>query len=168
MGPVVDETLQSWLLRPFQTSHTFANLRRAPRAVFHVTDDVLTVVRAVLGLPLELEYRQLYEQVWLIESSCHWYQLEITQWDLTNVRSEATARVVAHDLLRPFWGWNRAKHAILEATILVTRMHLLEIAEIEREFARLQPAIEKTAGSQEREAWRLLREYLHQSRGRCT
>ncbi len=157
MGPVVDEHLQSWQLRPFQTSQTFANLRRRPDCVFHVVDDVLAVVQAVLHLPLELPFRSLAEGAWLIESSCHWYHLRVTQWNTTDLRSEAMATVTQSGFLRPFWGWNRAKHAILEATILVTRLHLLDPKEVAEEFKRLENAVNKTAGSREQEAWKLLR-----------
>src|SRR6478752_2855462 len=40
MGPIVDEDWRRLLFRPFQSSQTFANLRRTGRGVFHVTDDV--------------------------------------------------------------------------------------------------------------------------------
>ncbi|MEZ6077979.1 MAG: DUF447 family protein [Pirellulaceae bacterium] len=59
MGPVVDEDLQTWTLRPFASSTTFRYLRANPQCVFHVVDDVLPVVQATLGLPTSLSFELL-------------------------------------------------------------------------------------------------------------
>ena len=56
----------------------------------------------------------------------------------------------------PFFGFNRAKHAVIEAAILATRTHLLSAVSIERELSRLCPLVEKTAGRPEREAFEML------------
>jgi hypothetical protein len=159
MGPVVDPDLQSWLLRPFQSSTTFQYLRQRPNCIFHVVDDVLPIVQNVLGLPDELQYRP-HPGGWLIASACSWHHLQVTEWDVSSPRSEARATVQASGSLRPFWGWNRAKHAVLEAAILITRLHLLEQDEVRRQFEWLAVAVTKTAGPRELQAWDLLRERL--------
>ena len=48
MGPVVDEALTRFRLRPFQTSTTFKNLKRTGEAVFHVVDDVELLAKAAV------------------------------------------------------------------------------------------------------------------------
>jgi hypothetical protein len=53
----------------------------------------------------------------------------------------------------PFTGFNRAKGAVLELAILVSRLSMLPREKIEAEIAYLSIAIEKTAGPDEREAW---------------
>ena len=60
----------------------------------------------------------------------------------------------------PFEGFNRAKAAVLEAAILVSRLHLLPRAKIEAEIAHLAIAVEKTAGAEETEAWAWLMEAI--------
>ena len=40
MGPRVDASLTTFVLRPYQTSTTYKNIKRTGAAVFHVTDDV--------------------------------------------------------------------------------------------------------------------------------
>ena len=45
---------------------------------------------------------------------------------------------------------------MVEAAILVSRLHMLPIEKIDAERAYLQIAIDKTAGPQEREAWQWL------------
>lgn len=166
MGPVVTPDLERWTLRPFQSSTTFDLLRAHPQCVFHVVDDVVPVVQAALGQPTDLTFEELSPKspqdpaVWLIRSACHWFHLQVTDWDVSQPRSEATAKVLTQGVNRPFWGWNRAKHAVLEATILATRLHLADPHAIKEDFARLELAIEKTAGPREWLAWELLKAYL--------
>ncbi|MEM7477109.1 MAG: DUF447 domain-containing protein [Planctomycetota bacterium] len=159
MGPVVDEALRTWLLRPFQSSQTFQNLRRNSRCAFHVTDDVRLIVDLVLGGNPDLEF-EWCEDVWILKTACQWYHLKIQKWDTSSPRSEARASLISRGDMRPFWGWNRAKHAVLEATILVTRLHLLDQEFVEQEFERLESPIEKTAGESELDAWSMLRNHL--------
>ena len=61
---------------------------------------------------------------------------------------------------RDFIGFNRASHAVLEATIYATRVHLLPRAFIESELARLQTIVDKTAGEREHEAMALVADYI--------
>ncbi len=163
MGPMVDEQLVDWTLRPFASSTTYQLLREHPQAVFHVVDDVLPIVQAALGMPIDLQFEQHASGNWIIANSCHWYQLEVTQWDLTSARTVALARVTDQGVRRPFWGWNRAKHAVLEATILATRLHLVDRHAIADDLLRLQQAVEKTAGARERSAWCLVKEFIDHS-----
>ena len=61
---------------------------------------------------------------------------------------------------RPFWGWNRAKHSILELAIIASRAQMLERAVIDDELNRHGIIIEKTAGPREMAAWELLKKHL--------
>jgi hypothetical protein len=173
MGPVVNEALTQWTLRPFQSSTTFKLLRAHPHCVFHVVDDVLPVVQAALGMEVDLDYTRWSSliadglgadnPVWVIPTACRCFHLKVIDWDLSQPRSVATAEVVDQLSLRPFWGWNRAKHAVLEATILATRLHLVERSALSQNLAQLDNAIAKTAGPREQQAWSLLQEYFARS-----
>lgn len=168
MGPVVDVNLQQWTLRPFASSTTFRYLQANAECIFHVVDDVLPVVEAALGMPTSLTFEPLANETgegkpslgWTIPTACHWYHLRVTQWDTSQPRSEAQAQLVNQQVLRPFWGWNRAKHAILEATILASRIHMLEPGAIKDDLARFEIAIGKTAGERELQAWQLLQDFF--------
>jgi len=52
----------------------------------------------------------------------------------------------------PFTGFNRAKAAVLELAILVSRLKLLPCEKIDTEIAYLLIAIEKTAGTEAKAA----------------
>ena len=49
MGPRVDRDLTRLVLRPFQTSQTYRNLKATGCGVFHVTDDVELLAHAAVG-----------------------------------------------------------------------------------------------------------------------
>ncbi|MGE0378382.1 MAG: DUF447 domain-containing protein, partial [Planctomycetaceae bacterium] len=70
------------------------------------------------------------------------------------------ARVAHVGRHREFFGFNRAKHAVLEGAILATRVHLLPRDEILAEFARLASPVEKTAGPREQQAFQLLWDFV--------
>ena len=162
MGPIVDAEWSRLLFRPFPTSVTYGNLKRAKCGVFHVTDDVLMIARYALGLPAPAPALRPAVQVAgdVLVEACRWYELELEGIDETRDRPEFTMRSVASGRLRDFLGFNRARHAVLEATILATRLHLLDRAEVERQLAALAVIVDKTAGPSEREAFELVREYV--------
>ena len=66
--------------------------------------------------------------------------------------------------LRPDFGFNRAKHAVLEVAILATRIERLPRADILTEMERLTAVVEKTGGQEESEAFTFLAKYI---RDRC-
>jgi hypothetical protein len=71
--------------------------------------------------------------------------------------------VVHRGTRREFNGYNRAKHAVLEAAIYATRLHLLPRDFIDSEMKRLQVIVDKTAGPHELEAMALLTEHIHKT-----
>ena len=96
----------------------------------------------------------------MLEAACSWRELEVSSIDDTPPRSRIEARVVHQGIRREFLGFNRARHAVLEAAILATRTHLIPADEIRAEYARLQVIVDKTAGPREREAMAMLTEYV--------
>lgn len=65
-------------------------------------------------------------------------------------------------VVRPFVGFQRARHAVLEAIILATRTSILEPAVIWEEIRHWQPLVDKTGGPREREAWELVMSIIEQ------
>ena len=162
MGPIVDESMSKLMLRPFQTSQTFANLKERPVGVLHVVDDVLLIARAAIGALTETPETFAAETIdgVVLRSACRWYEFEVASIDDSSDRAELNAVVVHSGRLRDFFGFNRAKHAVLEAAVLATRVHMLPREEIESQFAALRVPVEKTAGPAEREAFALLVEHV--------
>lgn len=164
MGPRVDAEMRQLTLRPFQTSLTFQNLKRRGEGVFHVIDDVELLARAAIGRIETLPELAAAEGVEVprLADTCRWYAFCIRERDETSERATLIADVVAAGRVRDFFGFNRAKHAVVEAAILATRVHLLPAAEIEGEFARLKTLVDKTGGQQEHAAFQLLVDYVRE------
>lgn len=168
MGPHVAEeagrtgTLDRLSLRPFATSQTAANLAAIPEGVFHLIDDVLLFARVVTKSLAETPACRPAAQVrgWVLEDACRAYEFRIEESDTSHERLRHEARVVKVHDGRPFVGFNRAKHAVVEAAILVTRIHLLGAEEIRRQMAGLVPLVEKTGGGRERSAWELIKTHV--------
>lgn len=162
MGPYVETTFDTLRLRPYQTSRTYQNLKLNRQGVFHVVDDVLLLAQAAIGglntMPELFPAVKIQGQV--IRSACRWYEFEVTELDDSQERTNIVAKVVHMGRLNDFVGFNRAKHAVLEAAILATRVHLLKKDFILQEFDRLQVPLEKTAGPAELEAFALLRDFV--------
>lgn len=158
MGPIVDAALTRLELRPFQTSTTFQNLRRTGQGVFHVTDDVDLLARAAVSR-LETPPRMIRStrvDGWILADACRWHAFEVREIDDSTERARLVAEVVDSGRIRDFFGFNRAKHAVVEAAILATRVHFLPREEIIADFARLNVLVEKTGGDQERRAFDFL------------
>jgi hypothetical protein len=168
MGPRVDAQMRQLVLRPFQTSTTLANLKRSGEGVFHVTDNVEMLARAAIGpvSPWPAMRPAGAVQGSILKDACRWYALRITRVELSSQRAELVAEVVDQGRHRDFFGFNRAKHAVLEAAILATRVEILPADEIQAEFRRLLPLVEKTAGDQERVAMQLLVDHVSRCIGR--
>jgi hypothetical protein len=180
MGPAVDEgevyagRITRFLLRPFGTSQTAVHLTARPEGVFHLVDDVLLLARTVVGGHEPPPARPATAvRGWVLEAACLAYEFRVGEFrvgefrvgeirgavvDPAAERLRLDARVVAEHAGRPFIGFNRAAHAVIEGAIFVTRLHLIGADEVARRLDELFVLVEKTGGSREHEAFRLLRE----------
>ncbi len=161
MGPKFEEDWSRFVLRPFRTSTTFRNLEACGEGVWHITDDVLLLARAAIGSVLDVETKAttvVNGRILLTSASYH--EFKVTSLDATEDRAIIVAETVASGRLRDLTGMNRAKHAVVEAAILATRVAILPIEQIRAEFHRLFPLVEKTGGPAEQAAFSLLRAHI--------
>jgi hypothetical protein len=168
MGPRVDRACSQLILRPYQTSTTYQNLKRHGEGVFHVTDDVLLLAQGAIGAvaqPPDM-FPATAVRGMILAGACRWLAFRVIELDDAQERTTIRCEVVDRGTIRDFFGLNRAKHAVLEAAILATRVDILPAAAIREQLAALVPLVEKTAGQQERHAFELLTEYIHQRLGR--
>jgi hypothetical protein len=140
------------VIKPFLETTTFRNVVASRVAVVNLTDDVMLFAQGALASPQFPWQPATVVSGAVLEAACSWRELEVVSIDDTPPRSRIVCRVVHHGTRREFLGFNRARHAVLEAAILATRTHLLPAAEITSELARLQIIVDKTAGPRERDA----------------
>ncbi|MBI2479817.1 MAG: DUF447 family protein, partial [Planctomycetia bacterium] len=154
MGPQVDTPLTRFVLKPYKTSRTYQNLKRAGEGVLHVTDDVELIARAAIN-----QFDVLPEMFpagavegFVLADACRWYAFRVADLNDREDRTRIECNVVAQGHVREFFGFNRAKHAVLEAAILATRTKFLAQSQVNEELIRWRSSIEKTGGDQERRA----------------
>ena len=149
---------EKYLIAPFKPSRTLDNLANSGMAVINATDEVLIFAGCLTG-----------REEWPVVNATH-----IACKRLAAALAHIEVRVESRqdDELRPvfvchpvnvathgaFRGFNRAQAAVVEAAILVSRLHLLPEEKIRSELEYLGIAIKKTAGEKEQTAWQWLQE----------
>jgi hypothetical protein len=162
LGAIMDNATQRCVLRPYKTTKTYGNLKKKGQGVFHITDDVEMMARAAVG---RLDPPPLMENANAIEGriltgACRWYAVRVCEIDDARPRARIVTEVVDQGRQRDFIGLNRAKHAVVEAAILATRIDILPAGQISEDLTRLEPLVEKTGGEAERRAFDFLAEYV--------
>ena len=148
------------VLKPFLETTTFRNLRESRAAVVNLTDDVMLFAQGAISSPQFPWRPAAVVRGAVLEAACSWREIEVATIDDAPPRSRIEGRVVHTAVTREFLGFNRARHAVLEAAILATRTHLIPAEQIREEYARLQVVVDKTAGPREREAMAFLTDYV--------
>jgi hypothetical protein len=142
-----------WTIAPFRPSKTQENLAAVPYAIANYTDDMLVFAGCLTGhkdwptVPVE------NCPVPRLQSALSHSVLHVESIKDDGLRPRHFCKVVAEATHAPFTGLNRAKAAVLELAILVSRLQMLPPEKIDAEVAYLAIAIEKTAGPDERQAW---------------
>jgi uncharacterized protein len=151
------------VLKPFLDTATFRNVTAVGAAVVNLVDDVRVFARAAISNPSYPTSPALAVTGVRLSDCCSWRELRVQSIDRTPPRSRIETTVVHRGVLREFIGFNRACHAVLEATIYATRLHLLARDVVDQELARLQVIVDKTAGPAELEAMALITDFVRAS-----
>ena len=141
------------VIAPFRPSATLDNLLSSRAATMNATDDVRVFAGALTGhRDWSVRPAEKIDGYVLDDALAH-RELELVRVDENAMRPLLYFRVVHEAIHRPFCGFNRAQAAVIELSVLVSRLHMLSMEKIEAEMAYLSIAIEKTAGVRERQAW---------------
>lgn len=162
MGVEWDGGEELIVIKPFLDTTTFRNLRDTRVAVVNLTDDVLIFARAALSATVFPAHAAHRVDGVVLDAACSWREVEVVTMDDTPPRSRIETRVVHGGFQREFIGFNRARGAVLEATILATRTHMLPPEQIRGDLERLQVIVDKTAGGREHEAMKFVTGYVHE------
>jgi hypothetical protein len=147
------EDHSGWIIAPFRPSTTLDNLRQLPFAVANYTDDVRIFAGCLTGRHGWPTTASEQVPVPRLAGALAHAELAITDVTEHDERPRFHCRVVHRAAHAPFEGFSRAKAAVLEAAILVSRLHLLPRDRIEQAITYLESAVTKTAGPAELEAW---------------
>ena len=153
-------------IRPFTNTRTHRNLVRSGEAVVNVTDNVLLFAQSALSRDRFEHVPARHVRGVVLKDTCSWREVVVeTISDTTEPggaprRAEVVTRVVGSGEFRPFAGLCRAKHAVVEASILASRLRLIPLDEVARELEKLDALVEKTGGAEERDAMAFIRRYI--------
>jgi hypothetical protein len=152
LGVIVEEPFL--VVAPFQPSTTLDNLRAHRSACVNYTTDVRVFAGCVTRLRRDWPVLPA-ERVagWRLAETLAHTAVEVAEIVEDELRPRFRCRVVHETVHGPFHGFNRAQAAVLEAAILVSRLHLLPAEKVERELGYLRIGVDKTAGPTELEAW---------------
>lgn len=164
MGPHFDQNEHQFELKPFQTSTTYQNLCQNPSGVFHVVDDVLLIAKSAIHQLQDIPELQKLEKTnsFRLKNCVRWYEFTADEKRSNHPRKLFNCTIVETETVRSMFGFNRAKHAVLEATILATRVDFIPHEEIWSQYERFEIIVQKTGGIDELEAFKLLQNYVAQ------
>jgi len=149
-----------FVLAPFHPSTTLNNLRAVPFAVANFTDDVRVFAGCLTGRG---EWPSVACDDFMVPrlgGALAHAELAVEKITDDEQRPRFHCRVLRNVIHAPFQGFNRAKAAVIEAAILVSRLRMLPRDKVEREIAYLEIAVSKTASAAEEEAWRWLMDFV--------
>jgi uncharacterized protein len=143
---------QRIVIKPYRGTRTLRNLRATGAAVVNLTDDILLFSQAALGDPHPRTRPAASVDGAVLDDACSWREVRVEAIDDSGARACVSTRVVGGGTGREFLGLNRACHAVLEASILASRVRRLSPDDVRAELDRLQVLVDKTAGPRERAA----------------
>lgn len=167
MGPHFNippgEAIETFELRPFTTSQTFQNVKANGCGVMHVTDDALLFARAAIhkfeNQPKTTPAKHIGGAI--LTDCCRWYEFKTQFVETSGSRATVQCQIVDRGRKRDFFGFNRAKHAVIEAAILATRIDFIPVEAIRQQMKPLRIVVDKTGGADERLAFELLEHFVN-------
>lgn len=146
------------IIAPYVPSKTLNNILETGFAVMNMTDDVRVFAGALTNhtpwslLPIN------HHQGYRLENCLAYTVLQLIEVRKDETRPQLVMQVVSSENHQPFQGFNRAQAAVIELSILVSRLPRLPREKIQSEMQYLQIAIDKTAGERELQAWHWLKQ----------
>ena len=148
------------VLKPFIETVTYRNVAATGAAVVNLIDDVRVFAHTAIASPSYPTVPAAVVRGVVLADCCSWRELEVCSIDDTPPRSRIDMTVRHRGTRREFIGFNRARHAVIEAAIYATRLHILQREFVEGELARLQVIVDKTAGPPELEAMAAIADHV--------
>jgi uncharacterized protein len=149
---------------PFRNTHTCRNLLSTGYGIANVSDNVLAYVRCALYDAVLPSFPAKVVPGAVFKEACSWREVTLVSQAGTSDRAELYCRVLFDSRQRDFLGFRRASNAVIEATILATRLDFQEQTAIIEGVERYQEIVEKTGDESDKQAYRLVHEYVQQRR----
>ena len=159
LGVYIDDKILE--LKPFKPSKSLENILRNESGVINYVDDVRIFASCITSKKIQINFKKVSKiDCSRIEKAISHTEFIVKDIKDDNQRPTIICEPINEETHKMFYGFNRAKSAIIELCILASRLGIIEDSKIKREISYLKIAIEKTAGENELEAWNWLIEYI--------
>ena len=159
LGVYIDDKILK--LKPFKPSKSLENILRNESGVINYVDDVRIFASCITNKEIQINFKKVSKiDCSRIEKAISHTEFIVKDIKDDNQRPTIICEPINEETHKMFYGFNRAKSAIIELCILASRLGIIEDSKIKKEISYLKIAIEKTAGENELEAWNWLIEYI--------
>jgi hypothetical protein len=148
------------IVRPYRDTQTCRNLLSTRYGVACISDDVLAYVQCALYDAVLPHFTAKTCPGVVLSSACSWREVEVVSEGGTNERAEIRCRVLHGGRQRDFLGFCRASNAVIEATILATRLKLCDPKVLTERMISYGEIVEKTGGDTEKQAFQMIQAYV--------
>ena len=160
LGIYIDEGILK--IKPFKPSASLDNILRNKSGVINYVDDVRIFTSCIIKKKINIDFAATnIIDCFRIKNAVSHTEFIVENIDENNKRPTITCKPVYEETHKMYYGFNRAKSAVIELCILASRLGIIDNKKIDDEIKYLQIAINKTAGSNEAEAWGWLLEYIN-------
>lgn len=148
------------VISPYLPSRTHENLLNNEYASINYADDIGLFVNCFLNKnKFKFKKCNLIKGFFLSEALSH-QEVKVIDYKKNNLRPSFYCKIVYFKNHAPFLGLNRARHALLEACILASRIKILKKEKILNELNYLSIAVEKTSGKKEISLWNDMKNFI--------
>jgi uncharacterized protein len=148
------------IVRPFRNTQTYRNILATGYGVVNLTDDVLAYVQSALFNVLLPHFKAQEVPGIVFQRTCSWREVKVISHNDTLDRSEVRCQEIYRGRQSDFLGFCRASNAVIEATILATRVNLYTQEDVLKDLDRYDQIIKKTGGIKEQDAFQQIRDYI--------
>lgn len=148
------------IVRPFRNTTTCRNLLTSGYGVVNLTDDVLAFVQTALYDAVLPHFPARVVPGVVFQEACAWREVQVIDETGSPERAEVHCRVLYRGWQREILGFCRAHSAVIEATILATRLHMYTQEAILRDLEQYKQIVQKTGDEREKIAFKQVSEYI--------
>ena len=147
-------------VRPFRNTHTCRNLLSSGYGVANLADDVLAYVQCGLYDAVLPSFPAKTIPGVVFQGACSWREMALVSQGGSDDRAELRCRALHEGRQKDFLGFCRAGNAVIEATILATRLAMFDRKTVVERLVYYGEIVEKTGGETEKQAIQLVHEYI--------
>ena len=149
-------------IRPFKPSSSLDNILRTKSGVINYIDDVRIFASCIIKKKINIDFIKKNKiNCFRLKNAVSHTEFIVENIDEDSERPTIICKPVNEEIHKMYYGFNRAKSAVIELCILASRLGIIDNKKIDDEIKYLQIAIKKTAGQNEIEAWEWLLDYIN-------